>query len=114
MEDLSEERMKTKKLYVGNLSAYVTYEQLERLFSEYGEVEEVTRKAGCDYGFVLMSRRAEAERAKQALNGFSFNGRVLTVSEAREYKNDRIRLPKGKRRAGLRTDFHKTGHLEDW
>jgi RNA recognition motif-containing protein len=106
--------MKTNKLYVGNLSENVTYEQLEELFTEHGEVEEVTRKAGSDYGFVVMSRRSEVERAKQALNGLHLNGRVLVVDEARPQKEDRIRLLKGKRRAGGRSDFHKTGHLEDW
>jgi cold-inducible RNA-binding protein len=106
--------MKSKKLYVGNLSELVTYESLEKLFSEYGEIEEVTRKAGSDFGFVVMSRRSEAERAKQALNGKEFNGRVLVVDEARPPKEDTVRLLKGKRRGGVRRDFHKTGHLEDW
>jgi len=106
--------MKSEKLYVGNLAEYVTYEKLEQLFSQYGEVEEVTRRAGCDYGFVVMSQRSEAERAKQALNGSQFNGRILVVDDAWPLKKERVRLPKGKRRAEVRSDFHKTGHLEDW
>ena len=106
--------MKSTKLYLGNLSDYITYEQLEELFGEYGGVEEVTRKAGCGYGFVVMSRRSEAERAKQALNGFQFNGRVLSVDEARPAKSNTMGRQKGKRRTGTRSDFHKTGHLEDW
>ena len=103
-----------QKLYVGNLSEQITYERLEKLFSEYGEIEEVTRKAGSDFGFVVMSRRSEAERAKQALNGSECNGSVLVVDEARSKKEESIRLTKGKKRSGIRTDFHKTGHLEDW
>jgi RNA recognition motif-containing protein len=106
--------MKSEKLYVGNLAEYVTYEKLEQLFSQYGEVEEVTRRAGCDYGFVVMSQGSEAERAKQALNGSQFNGRILVVDHAWPLKKERVRLSKGKRRAGVRSDFHKTGHLEDW
>jgi RNA recognition motif-containing protein len=106
--------MKSKKLYVGNLSQNVTYQQLEELFSEHGEVEEVTRRDGLNYGFVVMSRRSEAERAKQALNGFQFNGQVLSVDEVRPAKSNTIGHQKGKRRAGMRSDFHKTGHLEDW
>jgi RNA recognition motif-containing protein len=106
--------MKSKKLYVKNLSEYITYEQLEALFAEYGGVEEVTRRAGCDYGFVVMSSRSEAERAKQALNGFQFNGRVLAVDEARAQRISDIRLQKVRKRARRRSDFHKTGHLEDW
>ncbi len=106
--------MKSNKLYVGNLAEHVTYEQLEELFSQYGEVEEVTRKAGGDFGFVVMSCRSEAERAKQALNGSQLKGRVLVVDEAHPKKKNKIHLPRGKRRAVARTDFHKTGHLEDW
>lgn len=106
--------MKSKKLYVGNLSQYVTYEKLEELFSEFGEVEEVTKREDSNFGFVEMSTRSEAERAKQALHGMQLNGRGLVVNEAHPPKKAKIRLPTGKRRAGSRTDFHKTGHLDDW
>jgi RNA recognition motif-containing protein len=102
--------MKSKKLYVGNLSQYVTYEKLEELFSEYGEVEEITKREDCDFGFVEMSTRSDAERAKRGLNGLHFNGRVLIVDEARPPKKAKIRLPTGKRRAGSRRDFHKTDY----
>ena len=93
--------MKSKKLYVGNISEHVTYEQIEELFAKYGEVEEVTRKAGCDYGFVVMSRCSEAERAKQALNDYPFNGHILVVDDARLPRKSNIRLAKGRNRACL-------------
>jgi RNA recognition motif-containing protein len=106
--------MTGRKLYVGNLNTSTTYEHLAELFSKYGEIEEVTKREDSDFGFVEMSTRSDAERAKQALHGLQFNGRVLVVDEAHPPKKAKMRLPTGKRRASSRTDFHKTGHLEDW
>lgn len=74
-------------LYVGNLPFGTTTEDLEKLFSEHGKVtraqvmmdRETGRSRG--FGFVEMSEGAEA--AIQALNGAQFQGRTLTVNEAR-------------------------------
>ncbi len=38
---------------------------------------------GKGFGFVEMSNPAEAEKAKAALNGTEFKGRILRVDEAR-------------------------------
>ncbi|KPJ54120.1 RNA-binding protein [candidate division TA06 bacterium DG_24] len=86
--------MRGTKLYVGNLSYSVTSEQLEGLFSTYGEVREVRIIERKGFGFVEMSSQAEAEQAKEALNGTEFEGRTLTVDEARP--------PRAKRRSGYR------------
>ena len=59
--------MQGSTLYVGNLSHSVTKEQLKELFSSYGEVKEVRMITAREYGFVEMSNRSEAERAKEAL-----------------------------------------------
>jgi RNA recognition motif-containing protein len=53
------------------------------LFSSYGEVKEVRMITAREYGFVEMSNRSEAERAKEALDGSDFQGRTLEVAEAR-------------------------------
>ena len=74
--------MQGSKLYVGNLSYSVTKEQLEELFSNYGEVREVNIIEGKGFGFVEMSNQSEAEKAKGALNGSDFKGRNLRVDEA--------------------------------
>lgn len=71
------------KLYVGNLSYSVTKADLEELFSKQGEVKEVNVIEGRGFGFVEMSTTAEAEKAKQALDGTDFKGRTLKVDEAR-------------------------------
>ena len=75
--------MQGSKLYVGNLSFSVTNEQLKELFSNYGEVREVNVIEGRGFGFVEMSSPAEAEKAKEALNGSDLEGRTLKVDEAR-------------------------------
>ena len=78
--------MQSNKLYVGNLSYSVTDKQLEELFSQYGQIKEVTINGSKGFGFVEMSDTAEAEKAKEALDGTSFEGRTLKVDEARPRK----------------------------
>ncbi|HEY4662689.1 MAG TPA: hypothetical protein VIH07_03305 [Candidatus Humimicrobiaceae bacterium] len=78
--------MQSNKLYVGNLSYSVTDKQLEELFSQYGQIKEVTIIGSKGFGFVEMSDTAEAEKAKEALDGSSFEGRTLKVDEARPRK----------------------------
>lgn len=78
----------SKKLYVGNLSFQTTETELDGLFAAIGPVESVTiindRDTGRSkgFGFVVMED-ADAEKAIQQLNGKEFNGRALTVNEAR-------------------------------
>ena len=78
--------MQGSKLYVGNFSYSVTDEQLEKLFSEHGEVKEVNVIGNKGFGFVEMSSSSEAEKAKEALNETDFEGRTLRVDEARPRK----------------------------
>jgi len=75
--------MQGSKLYVGNLNYSVTNEELEELFSNHGEVREVNVIEGKGFGFVEMSNPAEAEKAKEALDGSDFSGRTLKIDEAR-------------------------------
>jgi len=75
--------MQGSKLYVGNLSYSVDNNELEELFSTYGQVIEVKIIANKGFGFVEMSNQAEAEKAKEALSGSDFKGRTLRVDEAR-------------------------------
>jgi RNA recognition motif-containing protein len=77
----------SKKLYVGNLTYTTTQDDLVSLFSEFGEVlsaqiiydRETNRSKG--FGFVEMANGAD--EAANALNGSDFQGRNLTVNEAR-------------------------------
>jgi cold-inducible RNA-binding protein len=77
------------KLYVGNLSYNVTEEDLRTLFSQAGEIKEVTlimdretrRPKG--FGFVEMANQVDAEKAIQMFNEYEMDGRKLTVNIAR-------------------------------
>ncbi len=77
------------KLFVGNLSYTVTENDLEDLFSQYGTVTEVNlmldRASGRSRGFafVTLETKEAADAATQALNGKNWEGRNLTVNEAR-------------------------------
>ena len=78
-----------KNIYVGNLVWECTADDLLALFQEHGQVtraqvitdRETGRSRG--FGFVEMDNDGEAQKAIDALNGTEFNGRPLTVNEAR-------------------------------
>jgi RNA recognition motif-containing protein len=78
-----------KKLYVGNLPFQVDGSELEQLFSQFGEVQsaqvvadrETGRSRG--FGFVEMASAADAQAAIDALHDHQYQGRRLTVNEAR-------------------------------
>jgi cold-inducible RNA-binding protein len=77
------------KLFVGNLSFDTTEIALQDLFAAHGVVEDVNlvtdRVTGRPRGFafVTMSKPEEAQAAISAVNGTNFNGRDITVTEAR-------------------------------
>lgn len=78
-----------KKLYVGNLSYGVDKDALQQMFTAHGTVvsaQVITdRDSGRSkgFGFVEMGSEQEAQAAIAALNGKNFDGRDLTVNEAR-------------------------------
>lgn len=78
-----------KKIYVGNLSYSVTESSLSDLFAQHGTVDScrliTDRDTGRSKGFafVEMSTDEEAQGAISVLGGQDFEGRALTVSEAR-------------------------------
>jgi len=78
-----------KKLYVGNLPFSATDQVLMDTFSQCGTVESarviVDRDSGRSkgFGFVEMSTDEEAAKAIQQFNGADYEGRALTVNEAR-------------------------------
>jgi cold-inducible RNA-binding protein len=77
------------KLYVGGLPYSVTEGRLQELFSAHGTVESANVIAdkftgqSRGFGFVEMSSSNEAQSAIQSLNGTQFEGRSLTVNEAK-------------------------------
>ena len=81
------------RIYVGNLSYSLGSDAIERLFQEYGQVEEVyvptDRETGRPRGFafVTMPNSNEAQAAIGALNGTEVEGRTITVNEARQRRD---------------------------
>lgn len=78
-----------KKLFVGNLPYTMNDDQLRELFEAYGEVASASviidratsRSKG--FGFVEFADDAAADAAIAKTDGSEFEGRRLTVSEAR-------------------------------
>ncbi len=87
-----------RKIFVGNLSFSIGEAELRQLFEQKGAVEAVTVMRETDTGrsrgfaFVEMASEEAAQKAIAELNGYSVDGRNLTVNEAR---------PKPERRGGF-------------
>jgi RNA recognition motif-containing protein len=87
-----------KKLYVGGLPYRSTDADLKAHFEQAGPVESAViimdkmtgRSKG--FGFVEMSNDSDADTAVQMFNGKDFDGRSLTVNEARPLEP---RAPRG-------------------
>ena len=77
------------KLYVGNLAFQTSSSDLQELFAQAGTVQSASviedRDTGRSrgFGFVEMSSKEEGDAAIAQFNGKEFNGRNLTVNEAR-------------------------------
>jgi RNA recognition motif-containing protein len=77
------------KLYVGGLPYSTTDDALKQAFSQAGTVTSasiiIDRMSGRSkgFGFVEMSTDEEAQKAIEMFHGKDFEGRTLTVNEAR-------------------------------
>lgn len=78
-----------KKLFVGNLPFSATDEALQSIFAQAGTVESAKvitdRDSGRSkgFGFVEMATDAEAADAITKFNGADYDGRAMTVAEAK-------------------------------
>jgi RNA recognition motif-containing protein len=95
-------------IYVGNLSHEVNEEDLQKAFSEFGEVVSVKiirdqyngRSKG--FGFIEMPDGIEANAAIEGLNSKEFKGRSIKVNQAKP-RSDRSR---GRGREGGGRRYH--------
>jgi RNA recognition motif-containing protein len=84
-------------IYVGNIGAGVTEEDVQKAFAEFGEVTSVNllkdryTNEPRGFGFVEMPAKAEAIEAIKQMDGKEMGGKRLIVNEAR---------PKTERRGG--------------
>jgi len=80
-------------IFISNLNFKVGDSDLQQLFEEYGEVSSAKvvtdrytgRSRG--FGFVEMPDNEVAQRAISELNQVEFDGKVITVNEARPREN---------------------------
>jgi cold-inducible RNA-binding protein len=83
------------KLFVGNLSFNTTENDLQDAFAAHGTVTEANlmmdRATGRPrgFGFITMGTPEEAQKAVDALNGSTLDGRALTVNEAKPREEGR-------------------------
>src|SRR5437764_12518975 len=86
--------MASKNLYVGNLPFTTTEQDLQQLFGQYGTVTKaqviMDRETGRSRGFGFVEMSSGADEAVQAMNGAEYQGRRLTVNEAKP-REDRPR-----------------------
>lgn len=85
-------------IFVGNMAFSATAEDIRVLFEQFGVVDNVNlitdRETGRfrGFGFVEMPEADEAQTAIAELNGSDFQGRPLTVNEARPREPRRPRF----------------------
>ncbi len=79
--------MASKNLYVGNLPFTTTQQDLEQLFGQYGTVTKTQvisdRETGRSRGFGFVEMSSGADEAIAALHDAEYQGRRLTVNEAK-------------------------------
>lgn len=81
-------------IYVGNLPFSATEEELKEIFTQYGQVHSakviMDRESGRSkgFGFVEMSENV-GRKAIEELNEAEYDGKQLTVNEARPKTNNR-------------------------
>ncbi len=81
-----------KRLYVGNLPYSVSEQDLTEKFGAFGTVESATLITDRDtgrskgFGFIEMATDSEAQSAIEKVNGTDYDGRPVTVNEAKPMK----------------------------
>lgn len=81
-------------IYVGRIPSQSTEEEIKKVFEAYGQLSSIElitdRHTGelRGFGYIEMPEKSEAEAAIAGLNGKNFNGKKLTVNEARSHRNN--------------------------
>ena len=91
----------SKNIFVGNLPFSTTSDELREMFAEYGPVTRsqvaTDRDTGRSRGFGFVEMTEGGDEAIAALNGAEFNGRALTVNEAKPREDRGARTGGGSR-----------------
>ncbi len=84
----------SKTIYVANLPTNANEQEVQALFSPYGDIQsiklinDIETDKPLGYGFIEMDDEA-ADKAILALNGKKFDGQALQVNQARGRNSDR-------------------------
>lgn len=83
---------KIMRIYVGNLAAHTTKNEIRKTFEPYGQVSRVAiamdKQSGLPRGFgiVEMAQDEDGKRAIAEIHGTQLDNRTLRVKEARPRK----------------------------
>jgi RNA recognition motif-containing protein len=93
----------SKNLYVGNLPFTTTADDLREVFGQFGSVTRAQvvedRETGRSRGFGFVEMTEGGDAAIENLNGAQFQGRALTVNEARPREERPARSGGGRERS---------------
>ena len=97
-------------IFIAGLSYSVNDSDLNTLFEEYGVINSAkvimdrstSRSKGC--GFVEMDNNEDANKAISKLNGVEYDGRTISVSEARP-RQERNNNSYGNNRGGYNNRY---------
>ena len=96
----------SKNLYVGNLPFTTTADDLREAFGQFGAVTRAQvvedRETGRSRGFAFVEMADGADQAITNLDGAQYQGRTLTVNEAKP-REDRPRQDRPRRDSGSRS-----------
>ncbi|XP_063602928.1 hrp65 protein-like [Penaeus indicus] len=81
--DTSEKKFNAQsRLFVGNLPRDIPYEELKEMFSKYGELGQVYFNKDGAYAFINFDYKANAEKAKNELQGKMVRNRPMKIRYA--------------------------------
>ena len=102
--------MSSKNLYVGNLPFTTSEQDLSQLFGQYGTVTKAQviqdRETGRSRGFGFVEMSSGTDEAIAALNGAEYQGRRLTVNEAKP----REERPRSNSGSGTRNNYGRRSY----
>jgi len=99
------------KIFIANLTDECTNDDLQTLFSQYGNVTECDKLMDKPIGFVHMDNQKSAEQAVRKINGLAYKGKRLKVelSNTKPIKIFIGNVPHEATSKDLRTVFEESG-----
>lgn len=77
------------KIYIGDLEN-VSTEEIEKVFSRFGPLEDVKLVEGKDYGFITYERKESALNAIQSMHGALLGSKNIKVNRAKIPERNKV------------------------